>query len=96
MMEFEGIDKVRDKVQEGETLYNQLQQLMQLIQRLTGIAPDGQPAGPAAPQGAPGGGHSIQATNVEARKPMTSYGQRLAARSKPNMESNAGNATGAR
>lgn len=96
MMEFEGIDKVRDKVQEGETLYNQLQQMMQLIQRLTGIAPDGQQGGPAVPHGAPGGSHSIQATNVEARKPMTSYGQRLAERSKPDIERPEGNQTGAR
>lgn len=96
MMEFEGIDKVRDKVQEGETLYNQLQQMMQLIQRLTGIAPDGQQGGPAMPQGNPGGGHSIQATNVEARKPMTSYGQRLAERSKPDIAKPEGQQTGAR
>ena len=70
--------------------------MMQLIQRLTGIAPDGQQGGPTVPHGAPGGSHSIQATNVEARKPMTSYGQRLAERSKPDIERPEGNQTGAR
>lgn len=91
MMEFEGIDKVREAVMQGQTLQNMVQQLMGIIQQLTGVAPPmggGMPA-PQPPQGVPGGGQSIQKRVSDAGTPMTPYGQRLAQRSTP--DANMGN-----
>lgn len=105
MMEFEGKDKVLDQVKTGQTLMQVNQQLMQMVQQLSAIVggvtgaqmpmfdgnlPDGAKAGngQAKAQAASG----TRTTNT-AGVPMTSYGQRLAARSKPNMNnrSNAAN-----
>lgn len=105
MMDFEGIEKVRDYVKQGQTLLNIVQQLqMQLadaqnyIAFLTGRAPmaPGQPAqrtGTPAP--APGGrtqdvdsegnGKTFASGVMQANTPMTSYGNRLAKRSAPDM-----------
>lgn len=97
MMEFEGIDKVKKAVSEGQTLYNMVQQLMGTLQQLTGIPSPmggGMPQAPA-PEGS-GGGDTIQATAKQAQTPMTSYGQRLAARSTPNINSGPIGDTGAK
>ena len=37
MMDFEGIEKVRERVQQNGTLYQQLQQAMEQVQKLAGI-----------------------------------------------------------
>lgn len=100
MMDFEGIDKVREQVQQGQTLLNicrqlqaQLQQMSGIVQQLTGggMAPPPQ-AEPEpqreAPQEAPRGA-GIDAQAARAQTPMTSYGQGLAARSSPNMNAGA-------
>jgi len=100
MMEFEGIDKVREKVQQGETLMNICQQQAMQIEKLSAIvqAVTGADMGAAAPQqGAAGpqqrpqqaqetGGAGVDAQVKRAQTPMTSYGQRLAKRSSPSME----------
>lgn len=104
MMDFEGIDKVRDQVKQGQTLLNicqqlsqQLDQAMLLLQTLTGRdmgagAPQQAPAaqrsgGARAPSGGGVDGRSSLASGImEANTPMTSYGDRLAKRSTPNME----------
>ena len=100
MMEFEGIDKVREKVQQGETLMNICQQQAMQIEKLSAIvqAVTGADMGAAAPQqGAAGpqqrpqqaqqaGGAGVDAQVKRAQTPMTSYGQRLAKRSTPSME----------
>jgi hypothetical protein len=94
MMDFEGIDKVREQVQMGQTLLNlckqqaqQIQQLSLIVQQLTGrnlgAAPQPVPEQSPAPQDVPSAG--VDAQVKRAQPPMTSYGQRLAARSKPNM-----------
>lgn len=103
MMEFEGIDKVRERVQQGQTLLNMMQQMMQqmdqmalIIQTLTGkdMGINGQQQGAAA--GAPGNTVSsayqaegsekgLAAAAKRAQTPMTSYGDRLAKRSSPDM-----------
>lgn len=97
MMDFEAIDKVRERVEQGETLLNicnqlsaQLEQAMQIIGSLTGQVPAAQAApeggtgrAPAAPQG---GTQSVNSQIMQAQTPMTSYGQRLAKRSTPSME----------
>lgn len=90
MMEFEGIDKVKETVAQGQTLLNIVQQQNELIQQLagmTGMIPGGAPApqgGAPATQNAPQSSQS--GVDRQAGVPMTSYGQRLAARSKPNMD----------
>lgn len=103
MMDFEGIDKVKEQIQNGQTLLNQVmmlmqqnQQLMQMLGAVTGVPSPGteQPeqGGGNAPQPqAPAKGESPDAKNktaagiMQAQKPMTSYGQRLAKRSSPDM-----------
>lgn len=88
MMDFEGIDKVRDRVMEGQTLYNVVQQQAALISQLTGAIPDGgAPAkGGQSNQPASGAGQSVSGEIMRANTPMTGYGQRLAQRSTPSME----------
>ncbi len=98
MMEFEGKDKVLDQVKTGQTLMQVNQQLMQTVQQLTSVLggvtgmqmpafdgnmPDGAKVGNGmqAPRREGGGARTTNSAGV----PMTSYGQRLAARSKPNM-----------
>ena len=99
MMEFEGIDKVREQVQQGQTLLNICQQMSQqmdqmalLLQALTGKnmgvgapAPDGGGASPAPGGSSSGGGSRLASAVTQAQTPMTDYGTRLAARSTPNM-----------
>lgn len=103
MMDFEGIDKVKEQIQNGQTLLNQVmmlmqqnQQLMQMLGAVTGVPAPGteQPeqGGGNAPQPqAPAKGENPDAKNktaagiMQAKKPMTSYGQRLAKRSAPDM-----------
>ena len=92
MMEFEGIEKVREYVSQGQTLMNVVQQLTAAVQQLTGqvFGPMMQPpqAGGGAPQ-ARGGGDSVDRRASDAQKRnMTSYGQRLAERAGPNMNLN--------
>ena len=99
MMEFEGIDKVREQVQQGQTLLNICQQMSQqmdqmalLLQALTGKnmgvgapAPEGGGASPAPGGSSSGGGSRLASAVTQAQTPMTDYGTRLAARSTPNM-----------
>ncbi len=108
MMEFEGVEQVREKVQQGQTLLNIATQLMQentLMKAMLGIAApagaqQGQSAPPSAGVPSSGGGSqtpgsSLASSVMQAQQPMTGYGQRVAARSKPNMnvKSNAANPT---
>ena len=101
MMEFEGIDKVREQVQQGQTLLNICQQMSQqmdqmalLLQALTGkdMGVGAEPQGSGNSQGgsrpagrSAGGGSGLASSVTQAQTPMTDYGTRLAARSTPNM-----------
>ena len=101
MMEFEGIDKVREQVQQGQTLLNLCQQMSQqmdqmalLLQALTGkdMGVGAEPQGSGNSQGgsrpagrSAGGGSGLASAVTQAQTPMTDYGTRLAARSTPNM-----------
>ena len=93
MMEFEGIDKVKEQVQNGQTLLNicqqmsqQLDQMALIIQTLTG-----KDMGIGAAQPTGGGPvpssekDSLASGIMEAQHPMTGYGERLAKRSTPSM-----------
>lgn len=98
MMDFEGIDKIKSQVNEGATLYNvvqqqseQLQKALAVIGQLTG---QDMGLGAATPGTAQGGGTSqptgssggIESRNADAQGAKTPYMQKLAERSKPNME----------
>ena len=96
MMEFEGIDKVREYVQQGQTLLAMCQQLAQenaMLKAALGIADPtaaaqgGSSGGGAQTAGGSGGGteSSLASGVLKAQQPMTDYGTRLAQRSSPNM-----------
>lgn len=95
LMDFDGIEKVRDRIQQGQTLLNQMAQMQQMmnkmgliIYQLTGndllglTEGGGAPAvqGGVAPTASMGG-----AVKDAQQSTMTSYGQRLAQRAKPDM-----------
>lgn len=97
MMDFEGIEKIREKVSEGQTLLNIVQQQQMQIQQLASIL-TGQPMAPGMPQGGSrppaqasaqprpqGASNGLASGIMESRMPRTSYMDRLAERSKPNM-----------
>ena len=104
MMEFEGIDKVKERVQQGQTLLNicqqlgqQLDQMALIVQSLTGRDMGiGQPAAASSGQTAsvPAGSEKTMGESMmQAQTPMTDYGTRLAKRSTPNMDSGSSAAT---
>lgn len=96
MITFEGVEKVREKVQQGQTLLQvcqslsaQLDQMAAIIQSLTGknMGIDGQMGAQASAPSQGGVSSPITSGRMNAQKSqMTSYGQKLAARSTPNME----------
>ena len=94
MMDFEGKEKVKEKVQEGQTLLNQLMVMQQqLVELATLVAAErgmpvggGKPAeGGVAPAPAPMGKSMGSAVTDAQKGTMTSYGERLAANAKPDM-----------
>lgn len=96
LMEFDGIEKVRDKVQQGQTLVNQMQMMkaqMQklgvLVHELTGKDVLGlglqAPQMQRPPREARGSGIGRAVKNAQTAE-MTSYGERLAERAKPDMD----------
>lgn len=116
LMEFEGVDQVKEKINQGQTLLNMCKQLQQenmvlkaLLQSVTGkpvtggVGASNQPpsgannSGGIIPQGTGLDASAGLASGImQARTPMTGYGQRLAQRSKPDAEtkSNAANPGG--
>ena len=100
MMDFEGKEKVKDKVQQGQTMMMQMQmmqqQMMMMMQQqlamLQGIDPaqmaqGGAQQSTAAPNPPSGAGKSIGSAATDAQKAgMTSYGQRLAENSIPTVQ----------
>ena len=89
MMDFEGIQTVREKVMQGQTLLNMLMQMQSQIAMLTGAILPQEGTGDAPAQ--TGGGAPAEATSqlasgiMEAQTPMTGYGQALAKRSTPSL-----------
>ena len=98
MMEFEGVEKVREKIKQGYTLFNVCQQLQQENAALK-MAITGQPAMPVGQpvDGSNTGGGNMTADSgkakrgtiasgiMQAQTPMTSYGEALAKRSVPSV-----------
>ena len=105
MMDFEGIEKVKERVSEGQTLAKIVQQMAQqmdqmaaIIQTVTGMDMGiNQPAGQAAPAPAAGapapGGGEVTDKIMDAQSPQTSYAQRLAKRSSVSMDNTSSAAT---
>lgn len=95
MMEFEGIDKIKEQVAQGQTLLNIINQMsaqMEQLAAMVAITTDGNPATvqPSGSTSAPKqstGGSGIADAVIKAQTPMTDYGTRLAQRSKPDMDS---------
>jgi hypothetical protein len=87
LMDFDGIETVKEKVQQGQTLMNMVNQLAQelaVLKNAMGIAtPEGM-AMPATPNIQMGGGMG-QAQKQAQKETMTSYGERLAQRATPDM-----------
>ena len=87
LMDFDGIEAVKEKVQQGQTLMNMVSQLAQelaVLKNAMGIAtPEGM-AMPATPNVQMGGGMG-QAQKQAQKETMTSYGERLAQRATPDM-----------
>lgn len=100
LMDFDGDEKVRDRVQQGQTLMNQMAQMQQMITKMgmiiyktTGNDVLGMFGGESVAQeqkSHPGGkessGKSMGSAQTDAQKStMTSYGQALASRAVPDM-----------
>ena len=88
MMDFDGIEAVKDKVQQGQTLMNTIQQLTQklaMLESVMGIQT--QPNGmgmPTPPRAEMQSGMGQAQKNAQTEN-MTSYGERLAQRATPDM-----------
>lgn len=101
MMEFEGIEKIKERVAEGQTLYNmvlqltaELQQTRALLSAYTGIPAAEYGAGITGAAGAaPGGGQTIQGREAQAQTPQTPMMTRMARNSAPNMSASSAGAT---
>ena len=96
LMDFDGEEKVKEKVQQGQTLMNQLmmmQQQMQMlaaeVQRLRGVEvtptkpKGGRKTSPSTP--APAGKSMGSAQTDAMQNTMTSYGERLAKNARPDV-----------
>lgn len=89
MMDFEGIQTVKEKVMQGQTLLNMVMQMSQQLSAITGAlmpqeeAQSGGGANTAESGG--GGGNGLASGIMEAQTPMTGYGQALAKRSTPSV-----------
>ena len=87
LMDFDGIETVKEKVQQGQTLMNMVQQMSQelaMLKGMIGMPAQGGVAMPTTPN-VQGGGGMGQAQKNAQKATMTSYGERLAERAKPNM-----------
>ena len=87
MMTFEGIEKVREKISEGQTLVNMLREANARLGALMGMpSATGASAGAPSAQINTASDSGVGAEILTAATPMTSYGDRLAKRSAPSMD----------
>ena len=89
MMDFEGIQTVREKVMQGQTLLNMVMQMQQQLTMITGALMPQEETRQTGRNNTGGGeaeAHSDLASGImEAQTPMTGYGQALAKRSVPSV-----------
>lgn len=86
LMDFDGMEKVKDRVQQGQTLLNVVNQLMQenmMLKAQMGVIPVEGDAPTNKAQPAPKGMGSAVVNSQKAG--LTNYGARLAANAKPDM-----------
>ena len=87
LMDFDGIETVKEKVQQGQTLMNMIQQMSQelmMLKSAIGMPAQGGMAMPMTPRVNVGGGMGQAQMNAQQAN-MTDYGARLASRANPNM-----------
>ncbi len=91
LMDFDGIETVKEKVQQGQTLMNMVNQMSQELAMLKSAMGVNAPNGVAMPTtpNAPSGGGMGQAQKDAQTETMTSYGERLASRANPDMNDGA-------
>jgi len=86
MMDFDGIEAVKEKVQQGQTLMNMVNQLTQELAMIKGVIGMNTPSGVAMPSPTPqSSGGMGQAQKDSQTRNMTDYGERLAKRANPDM-----------
>lgn len=89
MMDFEGIQTVKEKVMQGQTLLNMVMQMSQQLSAITGVLMPQEEAqaggGTNTAESGGGGGNGLASGIMEAQTPMTGYGQALAKRSTPSV-----------
>ena len=89
MMDFEGIQTVKEKVMQGQTLLNMVMQMSQQLSAITGaLMPQEETqagGGTNTAESGGGGGNGLASGIMEAQTPMTGYGQALAKRSTPSV-----------
>ena len=89
MMDFEGIQTVKEKVMQGQTLLNMVMQMSQQLAAITGVLMPQEETqsggGTNAAESGGGGGNGLASGIMEAQTPMTGYGQALAKRSTPSV-----------
>lgn len=95
MMDFEGIDEVRDYVQQGQTLFQQVQELSSLLEQITGVpAVGGQEAAPGAVPAGTLGDQSVGGKVMDSQqRNRTGYMERMAARARVDSSNPSGAAT---
>lgn len=91
LMDFDGEEKIKEKVQQGQTLTNQLMQMQQQlqllateVQRLRGVKVN-VPESTSQPTPAPTGKSMGSAATDAMSETMTSYGEKLARNARPDM-----------
>ena len=99
LMDFDGEEKVKDRVQQGQTLMNQMASMQQMMNKMgliiyqltgndvLGLTEGGGAPGAAVPMvGSPANGKSMGSTATDAMgSNMTSYGERLAKNARPDV-----------
>lgn len=89
MMDFEGIQTVKEKLMQGQTLLNMVMQMSQQLAAITGVLVPQEETqaggGTNAAESGGGGGNGLASGIMEAQTPMTGYGQALAKRSTPSV-----------
>ena len=89
LMDFDGIEAVKEKVQQGQTLMSMVTQLSQELAMLKGMmgvpAQSGVASAVPAPNNVPTSGGMGQAQKNAQKATMSSYGERLAERATPDM-----------
>lgn len=86
LMDFDGIEGVKEKVQQGQTLLNMVNELQQKLMSLESMLGVGQPQPQGASFNVPQGQSKGEGSKQSQAENMMSYGERLAKRAIPSLE----------